>query len=676
MSKNKAHQDKNHLSEDLASKDTASIGQRIVQGAIVVGFMWIWWKFGGFLLNQVVNYYYGADKVYDAGNGTVFGVFAAVYKRIIYLFFFSSLLKIFKPAFMPLFAERMHRKSKEAAWELANTVVNLLLLGTLALGIISSIYAPEIISAQLPSFGPEQQAAAVEMFRWMLPGVLVMAFSIAALAILSSYKQFAWPAAADALQKFLWAGSIIACLSLFGISKSADNATTIIGASFLVGSLGQAVLLFIGLRKALPNYRLQLPCLSWFRIGRECIWALLAITAFLASIMLLRASIGQDSDNYEFAAASCLLGVASLYGVVLYFRTHKSTSPLARFAALASPILIATLIARYCNFGETRLESVLTKGDFDRVEQARQVALMPTVLFGYALSIVMIPFLADLAAQKKRDELGELVGRTIRFMLLFFIPLAMATIILSKPVMQFVWDHHGIWTEHEAGIAAKSLAIMAIIIPILAIEHVITQAFFSLQRTVLPAILGATLALLQSAVLYYAYDVKDWHIYALTIVCIAEPLRRIIKNSALLLFLRRAIPLGRAGEATLFAAQLLVICAVMACVAWGGLALSDWLLPLGDHIPPPNAAETFVMPGWISWLTDRLPGSLQEKANSGGVLLRFACVRGARLAIPSLASLAAFVILCSLFRIQEFLMVSQWVRERIPSGKRKRKNKK
>lgn len=620
------------------TRETTSIGHRIVRGAFVIGFMWMFWKFGGFLMNQVVYYFYG--------EGVIFDVFTAVYRRIIYLFFFSSLLQVVQPAFMPLFAERRHKQGEQKAWDLANTIINLLLIAAVGIGAICFIYTPEIVSAQLHGFSAERQVAAATLLRWMIPGVIVIAFAIAALAILTSYKIFSYPSAADAAQKFVWAAALFVTLGLFRFSKEAADAPRLIGITFLAGCIAQAAVLLFGMRKQLHLYRPGLPALPWRRIKNETLWLLaMAVVFALVTWVLGQASALPPEHiahlkpgDSQFAVVTALMLIACLYTITLWRRAQQGRGIMGRFALLTVPLLISVIFARYSNFVETRFQSDLKYGAFGTVEQARILALMPTVLFAYALSIVMIPFLADLAARGRRKELGALTGRTLRFMALFFIPLAVIVVILAEPAMRLVWDYRAGWSPQEARQAALALMLLSLIIPVLAIENVITQSFFSIQQTAIPAITGIVFALTQAAALFIAQHIPALRPHTLVIVCAAEPIRRVLKNLVLILFLRTRLTLARKGELLPFCVQLAIICAATAAAAWLAYAGITRALPLEKFLPHSGA----------------------NKAK-----LVYAGILAIRLGLPSLAALIAFIALCLALKIEEFRLILDWARPRL-----------
>ena len=622
-------------------RSSAAIGHRIVRGTLIIIFMWFFWKLGGFLMYFLINSFYG--------KGLVLDVFTAVYGPVVFTCFYASLLKVVKPAFMPLFAERMYKHGEDAAWELANTVTNLLLLSAIAAGILAFAFAPRILDTLLPEFSAEARAAAAILLRWMTPGFLVLAFSIAALAILTSYKVFSYPSASDAAQKLFWAAGLFVALTLFGLAKNESLAPHVIGATFLLGCLAQLAVLLFGLRKHFAHYRLALPALPLRRIAPILLGLAGAAVLFFAAAWVLRRCVALPVNHAfhlsrhscQFLTMSALMAIGCLGAVVLWRLARKRAGVMARFAALASPLLISVIFGRYRTLTETFFQSYTREGNFGLIELAKKVANLPTVLIGYAVGIAMIPFLCDLATEDRRKELGRLVGRTLRFMALIFLPLTAVTIVLSRPIMELLWDR-GSWSPADGRMASLALAILSVTILVLAIENVLMQSFFSLQQTVLPTAIGIVFSILHALTLYVAIELLDHPASAFLIVCITIAASRALKNLVLLGFLSQRLRLMERRQALAFGGELLFICLATGLAAWLAYEPIAALLPLKTFRPVEAAS---------------------------GINLAFELVKCLRLAIPSLAAFATFLALCAGLRMEEFLMVVRWVRARLPARK-------
>jgi len=104
-------------------------------------------------------------------------------------------------AFVPVFSEYASRHSKEEFWELANVVLNLLLVILMSITILGIIFSPVIVRLIAPGFiaSPEKLAATIQLNRIIFPYILLISLSAYSMGILNSLKNFAVSAFAPCL---------------------------------------------------------------------------------------------------------------------------------------------------------------------------------------------------------------------------------------------------------------------------------------------------------------------------------------------------------------------------------------------------------------------------------------------------------------------------------------------
>jgi len=616
------------------SSDTAALGSRIIRGMIVIVFFGLFLKVGGLLMQIVVVSYYGKGQVYD--------VFTGVYNVIVYLFFFSSTLKVLLPVFMPLFADVMHHDGEQRAWEFANTVLNLLVIAVLCTSAVVFAFAPQIIATALPGFSPEARTRAAELLRWMVPGLAVMLLAVKAQGVLNSFKVFSYPSAGEATQKLLWVAAIFVIIAVLGFSRDASLAPRVIGAGFVIGCLAQAGVLFVGLWKRARPYRPSLAAMRLPRLAKEVGWVALALGVFVGWLFLIRSwgrlpegsALRLDANDRKFIALTGAMVIGCAYSVWLWRRGRRGKSIMARCASLAGPLVIGIIFARYRDLTGAFFQSYAAEGQFGVIEFAKKVTQLPTVLVAYSLSIAMFPYLCDLAARKDTENLGRIVGRTLKTFALFLLPLTAMTIVLAGPVMQLLADR-GTWSPDDVRTAGWALGTLATGIFFMSIENVLMQTFFSLQRTVLPTVLGIFFSLAYSVGLYVTvkrlgYDSPE---QVFLVVCIAYPAPRALKNICLAAILHRRVRLVSWREALVFGGQLVVVCAAVA---------------LGTRAAYHTVSQAMPLPA----------------VNGKWLCAAFEMAKCLHVALPSLVGLVIFLLLCAVLRIEEFRVIVTWVRRR------------
>lgn len=117
-------------------------------------------------------------------------------------------------AFVPVFSEYNIKRSKAEFWELANVVLNLLLVTLMAITILGIIFSPFIVRLIAPGFlaSAEKFALTVKLNRIIFPYILLISLAAYSTALLNSLKHFAIPAFAPCLLNI----SIILFALLFG----------------------------------------------------------------------------------------------------------------------------------------------------------------------------------------------------------------------------------------------------------------------------------------------------------------------------------------------------------------------------------------------------------------------------------------------------------------------------
>jgi putative peptidoglycan lipid II flippase len=117
-------------------------------------------------------------------------------------------------AFVPVFSEYAVKHSRQDFWELANVVLNLMLVILATITILGIIFSPFIVRLIAPGFisDPHKLATTIRLNRIIFPYILLISLAAYAMAILNSLKHFAVPAFAPCLLNI----SIIVFALLFG----------------------------------------------------------------------------------------------------------------------------------------------------------------------------------------------------------------------------------------------------------------------------------------------------------------------------------------------------------------------------------------------------------------------------------------------------------------------------
>ncbi len=117
-------------------------------------------------------------------------------------------------AIVPVLSEYNLKRSKEEFWELANLLLNLLVVALSVITILGIIFSPLIVRLIAPGFiaSPDKLQATINLNRIIFPYILLIGLAAYAMAVLNSLKNFTVSAFAPCLLNI----SIIICALLLG----------------------------------------------------------------------------------------------------------------------------------------------------------------------------------------------------------------------------------------------------------------------------------------------------------------------------------------------------------------------------------------------------------------------------------------------------------------------------
>jgi putative peptidoglycan lipid II flippase len=313
---------------------------------------------------------------------------------------------------------------------------------------------------------------------------------------------------------------------------------------------------------------------------------------------------------------------------LLRLRLDLTSPDMKRFLVLLSPLLVGILAA----WGRDLVTKgwygsyLPVAGQLAAIDWAKRIGDFPRDVLPYALSIAMFPFLCEMANRKDHEQLGRVVTTAVKLLALFFVPVTIATFVMRRPVVQFLYQWTANWTPEATDWTSCALGCYSVGIVFLAIEPILMQSFFSMQNTWIPVSIGLVASGLQVAGLYVAVSVLGLDRFYC--VALAYPVSRTLKTFLLIGVMKRRVPILPAKETVLFLVKLAVISCGIAGAMWG---------------------------------TDRVAAPLLRAGEAGGAVTKM--LVAARLAAASLGGAAAFAVLCYLLRVEEVMLVITWLKQ-------------
>jgi putative peptidoglycan lipid II flippase len=337
-------------------------GRSLLKSTSMVGAMTLVSRVLGLVRDIVFARLFGATYLMDA-------FFVAF--RIPNIFRRWSAEGAFSQAFVPVFAEYDHQRSREEVQELVDRVTGTLGLALFGFTVAGVVAAPLLILVFAPGFASEPAEAdrfdlAVDMLRLTFPYLLFISLGALAGAILNTYHRFGVPAFSPVLL----------------------NVVMIVFAAFIA-----------------PYYH---------RPGMA-----LAAGVFAAGVIQL----------------AFMLPYLRRLGMLPRPRWGPAHDGVKRIFRLMLPAVFGSSVSQVSILLDTLIASFLVTGSISWLYYADRLMEFPLGVFGIALATVILPNLSRQHAAASREHFAALLGWSIRFTILIAAPASVGLVVLAAPVL-------------------------------------------------------------------------------------------------------------------------------------------------------------------------------------------------------------------------------------------------
>ena len=346
-------------------------------------------------------------------------------------------------AFVPVFTEQLEKGNKREAFRLASTLIFLV---ALVLGAITALFillAPVV----MPLFVPDKYVAVTDLTvglsQLLFPILVLLGVTGMVVGILNSYDRFG----VFAISPFFWNVAIIAVLVGLAPAFPEDEEIYAYAIGVLVGTVIQLAMPAFDLRNT--PFGLRRALTAPFRV-RRADWRDSNVRRVLLLMLPVTLSLGLINFN---------LLINSTVGFLV-----SESAPAA-------------------------------------IDKAFRIYMLPQGIFSVAVTTVLFPTLARLAARRDFEDLRATMANGMRQIVLLLIPAAAAILVLSEPMVRLVYQR-GEFDAASTDLVATALFWFAFSLPFNGLFLLLTRTFFSLQRPWVPtAISGINLAITAIAAL-------------------------------------------------------------------------------------------------------------------------------------------------------------------------------
>jgi putative peptidoglycan lipid II flippase len=277
--------------------------------------------------------------------------------------------------------------------------------------------------------------------------------------------------------------------------------------------------------------------------------------------------------------------------------------------------------------------SFLRHGTITWLDNANKVMQMPLGIFGQALAVAIFPTLSTLAAARDYPGLRKSFSLGLRSILFLTVPSSVLIIVLARPLIQVLFQR-GLWTQSDTEATAVACILYSLSIFAVSGQQIVNRAFYALQDTVTPMVVGTMVTVL--------YVALNWLLMRPPLdqngLAIAFSVCNIFAFLALLRLYRQRLGGGSLREVGTSLIKVCVASGVMGAAACAAMAGTGLLLGVAFH--PAHSGR------------------------AGGMIAL------AEVGVAAVVSVPIYLFLVWFMRVSEAEFVFDAVRQRLPWGRR------
>lgn len=162
---------------------------------------------------------------------------------------------------------------------------------------------------------------------------------------------------------------------------------------------------------------------------------------------------------------------------------------------LMLPVILGLALPQVSIIVNRMFATTLGDGPLSAISNANRLMQVPLGIFAQTMGIAIFPTLSAMAARKEWSELRSTASTGIRFILFLTLPSSLFIIVLSRPIVALLLQH-GKFLPGDTLITATALIFYSIGIFAWSAQAVLSRAFYAMQDSRTPVIIGTGVTLL------------------------------------------------------------------------------------------------------------------------------------------------------------------------------------
>lgn len=301
-------------------------------------------------------------------------------------------------ALIPVFQSYRARGQDDDAWQLASSIINLVLIALVVLSALMAILAPVLVPIVAPGFDAETTELTVRLTQIMLLSPVLVGMGAVVTGILNSYQQFTVPAIAPLLYNLAIILSAIVLAPIMGVVGLAVGV--------VIGSAAHLIFQLPSLMRISGRYELRINLVhpGVRKVGLLMGPRLLGLAAgqlnFLVSTVLASGLVAGSltAYNYAFQLSQIPVGIIGVSIAVALFPTLSHDAALGNIGRIRSQVSGAVRVLVFVSAILTAMTIVLREpiaaafyqyGAFSAEDSARTASALAYFAIGLVGHIVV-----------------------------------------------------------------------------------------------------------------------------------------------------------------------------------------------------------------------------------------------------------------------------------------------
>ncbi|MGG1661837.1 murein biosynthesis integral membrane protein MurJ [Brevibacillus sp. NRS-1366] len=154
------------------------------------------------------------------------------------------------------------------------------------------------------------------------------------------------------------------------------------------------------------------------------------------------------------------------------------------------PILIGAVVAQATTFLERGFAEGVGTGVISALANANQIVQLPMAIFVGAFTLPLFPLLASHVKRGEMAEMKQILQKGLAYLFILLVPVTVGLALYAEPIIRLAFER-GAFDEHSVLLTAWALPFYGLGLYFLAARDLLTRAFYALENTRTPVIIGA-----------------------------------------------------------------------------------------------------------------------------------------------------------------------------------------